>query len=88
MKRGNSFKISKDDFVKYRPEMAIEYHKWELIMPFHGTGGLMLRQEVFRPEDFDTPENCYEAMCDMVQGCQMAGMEYYVFCDDKLVMGF
>ena len=88
MKRSNSYKIDRDDFVKFRPEMAEERHQWEFMMPFRGADGLMFRQEAFKPEDYDTPEDCYEAMCDMVRGCQMAGMDYYVFCDDKLVTGF
>lgn len=84
----NSLKISKDDFVKFRPEMAEEKHVWEVVMPFGTPGHLQFRQLKYTAEEYGTPQDCYEAVCDYVRGCRMCDMDYYVFCDDKLVLNF
>lgn len=81
-------KISKDDFVKFDPDMPHEPHLWEVIMLFGSKGNLQFRQLHYTMEEYGTPENTYEAMCDCVRGCMMCDMEYYVFCDEKLVLNF
>jgi len=81
-------KMNKSDFVRFRPEMADEKHKWEVLMPFGSPGHLQYRQLVYTVAEYGTPQGTYEAMCDYVRGCRMCDMDYYVFCDDRLVIGF
>lgn len=57
-------------------------------MPFNGAGGLQMRVEKITPEEFDSPDEEYEALCELVRGARDAEMDYYVFCDDKLVLNF
>ena len=86
-------KISSKDFIKFSDKLTHEFHVWEFWMPFYGNDGqghtgLQMRVEKFKPEEYETPEDEYEALCDMVRGARDADMEYYVFCDDKLVLNF
>lgn len=85
MRKGNSFKICKDDFVKWSPDMANQFHVWEVMIPFGPVGKLQLRQEKFTPEEYETPEAQYEAVMDLLRGCRFSNTEYYVFCDERLV---
>lgn len=81
-------RIKKDDFVKWSPELAKVFHKWDVMIPFGPVGRLQMRQTEFLPEDYDTPEDQYEALCGYINGCRFSGTEYYVFCDEKLVLNF
>ena len=81
-------KIDKDDFVKWSPELAETFHVWEVMIPHGELGKLAFRQEKFAPEDYETPEEQYEALCELINGCRFSDTEYYVFCDDRLVLNF
>ena len=86
-------KIGKSDFVRFSDEMTRTFHHWEFWMPFngndgHGHTGLQMRVVKFEPNEYETPEDEYEALCDMVRGARDADMDYYVWCDDKLVLNF
>lgn len=77
-----------NDFVKYDKSMAHTFHTWEVMMPFGPKGQLRFRHEKFTPEEYETPEEQYEAVCDLIRGCKFSDSEYYVYCDDKLVVNF
>ena len=81
-------KINKDDFIKWSESMTRTFHVWEVMMPTGPVGKLAFRQEKFVPEEYETPEDQYEAVCDLIRGCKLSDTEYYVFCDDKLVTDF
>ena len=81
-------KINKSDFIKWSEELTRTFHTWEVMIPFGKVGKLQFRQEKFTPEDYEAPEEQYEAVCDLINGCRFSGTEYYVFCDDKLVVDF
>lgn len=81
-------KINKDDFIKWSESMARTFHTWEVMMPTGPVGKLQFRQAKFTPEEYETPEDQYEAVCDLIRGCKFSDTEYYVFCDDKLVVDF
>lgn len=51
-------------------------------------GSLKIRSATFTPEEYPTPEDQYEAVCDLIRGCRFADCEYYVFCDGRLVVNF
>ena len=80
-------KINKSDFVKWSEKLTRTFHTWEVMIPFGQVGKLQFRQEKFLPEEYETPEAQYEALCDLLNGCRFSDTEYYVFCDDKLVIG-
>ena len=79
--------ISKS-FVKWSDDMTRTYHLWEVVMPIGVPGKLSFRQAKFRPEEYETPEGEYEAVCDLINGCRFSDTEYYVFCDGRLVTDF
>ena len=81
-------RISRKDFIRWSEELTRTFHTWEFWMPFNGAGGLQMRVETFKPEEYETPEDQYEALCEMVRGALDAEMDYYVFCDDRLVVNF
>ena len=81
-------KIDTSDFVKWSPKMAETFHIWEVMIPCGAPGKLAFRQEKFVPEEYERPEEQYEALCDVINGCRFSNTEYYVFCDNKLVMDF
>lgn len=85
--------VSRKDFIRWSEDLTREFHTWEFWMPFNGNDGqghtgLQMRVEKFTPEEYETPDDQYEALCSMVRGARDAEMDYYVFCDDKLVLNF
>ena len=76
------------DFIRWSPEMAQSFHHWIVAMPFGPVGALRLREEIFTAEKYETPEDQYEALCDLINGCRFSNSDYYVFCDGKLVTDF
>lgn len=86
-------KINKSDFIRFSDKLTKTFHHWEFWMPFDGNdgkghAGLQMRVVKFEPDEYETPDDEFEALCDMVRGARDAGMDYYVFCDDKLVLNF
>ncbi len=79
-------RITKKDFVKWSPELTQAFHIWEVMIPIGTVGNLRFRQETFAPGDYETPEEQYEAVCDLINGCRFSETEYYVFCDNRLVV--
>ena len=81
-------KISKNDFIKWDESITRTFHTWEIMIPFGPVGKLQFRQEKFSPEEYETPEDQYEAVCDVIRGCRFTDTPYYVFCDNRLVTDF
>lgn len=81
-------KVAKSDLIRWSPELAEEFHIWEVVIPFVQDGKLQIRQEKFMPKDYETPEDQYEEVCDVINGCRFSATEYHVFCDDRLVTNF
>lgn len=61
-----------------------KYHKWEVIMPIGGGRFRIETWEKENPEGYERPEDQYNAMIDLVNGCRFSGTDYYVFMDDEL----
>ena len=80
-------KISKDDYIRFSMKLTKQFHKWEVLIPFGAEGHMRFRQEKFMPGEFETPTDQYEALCDLINGCRFSDTDYYVFCDDKMVVG-
>lgn len=78
----------KEGYIRWSEWMTRTFHKWEIIHPFGRTDKLQFRQVVFDPKQYDRAEDQYADVCDFINGCRFAEMEYYVFCDDQLVIGF
>ena len=81
-------KINKSDFIKWSEDMTRTFHAWEVMIPCGAPGKLAFRQEKFVPEEYETPEEQYEAVTEFLNGCRFSDTEYYVFCDEKLVVDF
>lgn len=73
--------MSKKLFVKFTPDLITEFHIWEVWMEI---GGGRQRIEKFMPQDYETPEDQYDAMIDLVNCCRFSDTEYNVFMDDML----
>lgn len=80
-------RISFDDFIKYDESLFEENHVWEVLMPFGPVGELRFRTAKFTPGECENTEARREAVFDLIRGCRFSETDYYVFCDDRLVMG-
>lgn len=70
--------------VKFSPMFYNEFHDWE-VMAFVRDGQMLNpKWEKSNPEEFESPEDQYEAMIDFVMGCQFSDTEYSVFMDGEL----
>lgn len=75
---------AKTVFEKFNPSFYNEYHKWE-VMVFLDDGRILQETwEKENPEEFESPEDQYEAMIDFVRGCRFSDTEYSVFMDGEL----
>ncbi len=81
-------KITKDDFMKWSPELPKAFHRWEVWILFGSAEKPQIRLTEFPAEEYDTPEEQYEALCEYINGCRFSNTEYHVFCDDKIVLDF
>lgn len=55
-------------------------HKYEVWVE---TGvGLLVHK--FPPEEYETDEDQYEHVLDLIRGCRLSGTRYTVFRDDQL----
>lgn len=69
---------------KFSPEFYSKYHDWE-IMAFIGEGRFLNpKWKKSNPEEYESPEDQYEAVIDFVKGCQFSDTEYSVFMDGEL----
>lgn len=82
MRRG----ISSEDFIKYDESLWKADHVWEVMMPFGPVGKLRFRTVRFTPGEYETAEGLREAIFDLIRGCRFSETDYYVFCDDRLIL--
>ena len=76
----------KKDFIKYDEKLWDTEHEWEIMVPFGAVGNLRFRTEKFKPEEYENLEQLREAVFDLIRGCRFSDSDYYVYCDDKLIV--
>lgn len=71
-------------FVKFNPSFYEQYHLWEVMVFFDDGRVLQQVWEKENPEEFENPDDQYEAVIHFVKGCMFSDTEYSVFMDGRL----
>lgn len=69
---------------RFSPDFYNRFHDWEVIASVGEGRFLHPKWSKDNPEEFERPEDQYEAMIDFVRGCQFSNTEYNVFMDGEL----
>lgn len=68
----------------FSEEFYSKFHKWEVVMMIGDGRFRTVTWEKENPDGYERPEDQYNAMIDLVNGCRFSDTEYAVFMDDEL----
>lgn len=61
------------------------FHDYEVVMLLDDGRFRTCKWSKNNEEGYETPDDQYEAVLDLVRGCRFSDTNYYVFKDEKLI---